>query len=295
VDKISKSAMTEGLNGAPGLISQFAPDPLKYEADWNKIRSLEFVELLQERSSLLQKRASLACRLDGDFEEQYQAMHGYRILEDKVASLKQAISEQNLELLPDYEQRISVLKDLQYIDENSTVLLKGRVACEINTGHELVLTELILENFLSGYEPHEVVALLASFVFQERRSETEPVLTDRLKEGKDRITALADRVTAVQVAQRANVAEEGAESNNLNFGLSEVVYEWARGMPFDEITQLTDVQEGTIVRTITRLDETCREVRDAARVIGDAALYQKMEACQACIKRDIVFCASLYL
>ena len=62
--------MTEGLNGAPGLISQFAPDPLKYEADWNKIRSLEFVELLQERSSLLQKRASLACRLDGDFEEQ---------------------------------------------------------------------------------------------------------------------------------------------------------------------------------------------------------------------------------
>jgi antiviral helicase SKI2 len=62
---------------------------------------------------------------------QYQAVHGYRILEDKVASLKQAISEQNLELLPDYEQRISVLKDLQYIDENSTVLLKGRVACEV--------------------------------------------------------------------------------------------------------------------------------------------------------------------
>ena len=119
---------------------------------------------------------------------------------------------------------------------------------QINTGHELVLTELILENFLSGYEPQEVVALLASFVFQERRSETEPVLTDRLKEvwpsawpfmertdviceqGKDRITAIADRVTAVQVAQRANVAEDGAESNNLNFGLSEVVYEWARGM-----------------------------------------------------------------
>jgi hypothetical protein len=70
VDKISKSAMTEGLNVAPGLISQLASDPLKFEADWNKIRSLDFVELLQERSSLLQKRASLACRLDGDFEEQ---------------------------------------------------------------------------------------------------------------------------------------------------------------------------------------------------------------------------------
>ena len=34
--------------------------------------------------------------------------------------------------------------------------------------------------------------------------------------------------------------------------LVEVVYEWARGMPFADITKLTDVQEGVIVRTIQR-------------------------------------------
>jgi len=49
---------------------------------------------------------------------------------------------------------------------------------------------------------------------------------------------------------------------------------------------LTDVPEGTIVRVITRLDETCREVRDAARVIGDADLFKKMEEAQGLIKRD---------
>jgi antiviral helicase SKI2 len=65
--------------------------------------------------------------------------------------------------------------------------------------------------------------------------------------------------------------------------------------PFHQITALTDVQEGTIVRAITRLDETCREVRDAARIIGDADLYQKMEACQLRIRRDVVFCASLWI
>ena len=56
--------------------------------------------------------------------------------------------------------------------------------------------------------------------------------------------------------------------------------------PFEQITGLTDVAEGTIVRVITRLDETCREVRDAARVIGDAELFKKMEECQVKIKRD---------
>ena len=40
------------------------------------------------------------------------------------------------------------------------------------------------------------------------------------------------------------------------------------------------------MRVITRLDETCREVRDAARVIGDAELFRKMEECQIKIKRD---------
>ena len=62
--------------------------------------------------------------------------------------------------------------------------------------------------------------------------------------------------------------------------------------PFAQITSLTDVQEGTIVRAITRLDETCREVRDAARIVGNSDLFTKMEKCQLLIRRDIVFVAS---
>jgi antiviral helicase SKI2 len=80
-----------------------------------------------------------------------------------------------------------------------------------------------------------------------------------------------------------------------NFGLVEVVYEWAGGMPFSNITQLTDVQEGVIVRTIQRLDEVLRNVKDGARVIGDPVLYQKMDEASTLVKRDIVFAASLYL
>jgi len=66
-------------------------------------------------------------------------------------------------------------------------------------------------------------------------------------------------------------------------------------MPFSNITQLTDVQEGVIVRTIQRLDEVLRNVKDGARVIGDPVLYQKMDEASTLVKRDIVFAASLYL
>ena len=48
-----------------------------------------------------------------------------------MQQLKMALSDQNLELLPDYESRVEVLKRLSFIDQNATVLLKGRVACEV--------------------------------------------------------------------------------------------------------------------------------------------------------------------
>ena len=49
-----------------------------------------------------------------------------------------------------------------------------------------------------------------------------------------------------------------ARPSQFRFGLAEVVFEWAKGTPFGDICNLTDVQEGVIVRCIQRLDETCR-------------------------------------
>lgn len=68
-----------------------------------------------------------------------------------------------------------------------------------------------------------------------------------------------------------------------------------QGTPFADICELTNVPEGSIVRAIVRLDETCREFRNAARIIGDSTLFEKMEQASNAIKRDIVFAASLYV
>lgn len=49
------------------------------------------------------------------------------------------------------------------------------------------------------------------------------------------------------------------------------------------------------MRTIVRLEETCRDFRNAARLMGDLSLYKKMEDASNAIKRDIVFASSLYV
>ena len=101
-------------------------------------------------------------------------------LQDAIDALKRRTSDQNLALLPNYEQRVEVLKELRFIDDEGRVELKGRVACEINSASELVLTELVLENFFAAYEPEEICALLSAFVFQEKTM-VEPKVTPRLE------------------------------------------------------------------------------------------------------------------
>lgn len=59
--------------------------------------------------------------------------HDEWLIKENIASLRQLMSDQNLQLLPDYGQRINVLKDLGFIDDNSRVELKGKVACEVSS------------------------------------------------------------------------------------------------------------------------------------------------------------------
>ncbi|KAK4456392.1 NUC185 domain-containing protein [Cladorrhinum samala] len=266
------------------------------EMDLGRIKSLSVHDIIGKRREAEQKlfkSPALDCK---NFLKHYAMCHDQWLIRTQIDQLRQSLSDQNLQLLPDYEQRIQVLKDLSFIDDETRIQLKGKVACEIHSGDELVLTELILENVLADYEPAEIAALLSAFVFQEK-TDSEPKLTTNLERGMKKIVELSEKVNEVQV--RHQVIQTSEESNDFvskpRFGLMEVVYEWARGVSFKNITDLTDVLEGTIVRTITRLDETCREVKNAARIIGDPELYQKMTVAQELIRRDITAVASLYM
>ena len=58
--------------------------------------------------------------------------HDEWLIKEHISELRQLMSDQNMQLLPDYEQRLQVLRDLGFIDEGSRVLLKGKVACEVS-------------------------------------------------------------------------------------------------------------------------------------------------------------------
>ncbi|KAL4998068.1 armadillo-type protein [Aspergillus recurvatus] len=221
--------------------------PVWDELDWARIKELQLRDILDKRREQANMAQSCDCLKCPTFLKHFEMQRDEWQIKENISQLKQLMSDQNLQLLPDYEQRIQVLKDLGFVDEQSRVQLKGKVACEIHSADELVLTELILENVLAEYEPEEIVALLSAFVFQEK-TENVPTLTPRLEKGKEAIIRISEKVNDVQIQHQVLQSTEDINdfASQPRFGLAEVVYEWAKGMSFNRITDLTDVMEGTI-------------------------------------------------
>ncbi|CAG9834639.1 unnamed protein product [Diabrotica balteata] len=228
-----------------------------------------------------------------NFDRQFWIVFSRKFLEEKKKDLEFQLSNASLSLYPDYENRIELLRRLNYVDGQNKIQLKGYVACEIGM-NELLLTELILRNILTKLKAAEVASLLSALVFRGRSQDEafdDDGLTPDLRKAIKEIQDVHREIGTKELSLGIQTDEFQEE---LNFGLVHFVYEWATNKPFAEIMKLTDIQEGIIVRCIQQLNETIMDVRDAARIVGDPELKNKMEEASASIKRDIVFTASLY-
>ncbi|KAL3530840.1 hypothetical protein ACH5RR_010162 [Cinchona calisaya] len=259
-----------------------------------KLKDVEVVQAYYKLNILLQKMAQNKCHGCVKLDEHIKLAHELKRHREEVNFLKFQMSDEALQQMPDFQGRIDVLKEIGCVDADLVVQIKGRVACEMNSGEELICTECLFENQFDDLEPEEAVAIMSAFVFQQKNT-SEPSLTPKLSVSRKRLYDTAIRLGQLQSDFKLQVDPEEYAKENLKFGLVRVVYEWAKGTPFADICELTDVPEGLIVRTIVRLDETCREFKSAAAIMGNSALYKKMEAASNAIKRDIVFAASLYI
>lgn len=274
----------------PSLLAEVPPmDPVSEL----KLGEVDFVHAYRDACSYASDLASSPCLTDLEMQEDFIKQKKVTTLELKLRDARRAISDENLALFPDFQARLHVLERLGYITHGDrAVQLKGRVACEINTCDELILTEMVFADVFGPLRPEECAAVCSALVMQ-KKCDDEPILTENLEYARDKMTKIAERLDSIQRYHRIEMNEQ--DDRKLNFALMEAVYQWARGMPFKQLMNFTSLEEGFIVRTVTRLDETCREVRNIAQLIGDAELFAKMEEASRLIKRDIVFAASLYV
>ncbi|KAG8131098.1 putative Superkiller viralicidic activity 2-like protein [Naja naja] len=169
--------------------------------------------------------------------------------------------------------RKRVLRRLGFATSSDVIEMKGRVACEISSADELLLTEMMFNGLFNDLSAEQATALLSCFVFQENSSEM-PKLTEQLAGPLRQMQECAKRIAKVSAEAKLEVDEE----NYLSLfrpNLMDVVYTWANGATFAHICKMTDVFEGSIIRCMRRLEELLRQMCQAAKAIGNTELENK--------------------
>ena len=89
--------------------------------------------------------------------------------QERIRELKKKVQTTlDIMQLEELKSRKRVLRRLGFTTSSDIVDMKGRVACEISTGDELLLTEMIFNGVFNSLQPEQCAALLSCFVFDEK-------------------------------------------------------------------------------------------------------------------------------
>lgn len=154
-------------------------------------------------------------------------------LHNKQKAIKRKIIDaQAVMQLDELKSRKRVLRRLRFINEAEVVQLKARVACEISTGDELLLSELLFDGFFNELVPEVCAAVLSCFIFEEKAES--PALKEELAKPFREIQAKARMIAKVSQESKLPVNED-EYLQTFKYQLMEVVFAWAHGTSFAEI------------------------------------------------------------
>ncbi|KAB8239814.1 rRNA-processing arch domain-containing protein [Aspergillus alliaceus] len=284
-----KKALDEVQKRFPDGIAELDPiENMNIKDDGFK-KLLRKIEVLESR--LLSNPLHNSPRLPELYEQYSEKVE----LGSKIKATKKKISEaMSIMQLDELKCRKRVLRRFGFINEAEVVQLKARVACEISTGDELMLSELLFNGFFNNLTPEQAASVLSVFVFEEKTKETPALTRDELAKPLKEIQAQARIVAKVSQESKLAVNEE-EYVQSFHWELMEVIYDWANGKSFADICQMTDVYEGSLIRVFRRLEECLRQMAQAAKVMGSEELESKFETALTKVRRDIVAAQSLYL
>lgn len=208
--------------------------------------------------------------------------------------ISQAKESQSLTMKDTMRRMRRVLKRLQYVTEDGVLSPKGRFACELTTGDELVLTDMVFDGIFNDLTVQQIVAILSCFVHKESAKSESPKLKPEFEAVVRKLHQTARNVCRVSNEAKIEVDEE-EYVNSFNTLLVEVAYLWSGNAKFVDICRQTDIFEGSIIRSLRRLEELLRQLASASFSIGNHELKSKFESGADSIRRGVVFAASLYI
>ena len=185
-------------------------------------------------------------------------------LERESTRLEARIASRTNTIAKHFDKICLVLESLGYLtgDGGSRVSDSGRMLARIYAELDLVAAECMRAGVFAGLTAPQLAAVLASLVYEARRSDDGPRKARMPDAPSSAAMAEVRRIwREVSLVERDARLERGPEPD---IGFSEVAYGWAAGRPLTTVLTATDLTAGDFVRWVRQVTDFAGQIADAA-------------------------------
>ena len=238
------------------------------------------------------------CKQCPDFQDHMKWGHRWMRETRELERLRQRYDSRTGSVARQFDRICEILDRLGYLERTDhdgvrdyTLTEQGQLLRRLYSERDLVLAQAITEGVLDDLSAPQIAALLSSLLYEARRGEGgEP---RRYPGGPHGLVAQRARELKYLDEQVLVLCEDaGMDSylQPLDFGIVDIIYDWACGDSLAQVLEHTELPGGDFVRNAKRLADVLQQIAVAEPYMGEqhAMLAARAREAFDAVNRGIV-------
>lgn len=238
------------------------------------------------------------CKQCPDFQDHMKWGHRWMRETRELERLRQRYDSRTGSVARQFDRICEILDHLGYLERTDhdgvrdyTLTEQGQLLRRLYSERDLVLAQAITEGVLDDLSAPQIAALLSSLLYEARRGEGgEP---RRYPGGPHGLVAQRARELKYLDEQVLVLCEDaGMDSylQPLDFGIVDIIYDWACGDSLAQVLEHTELTGGDFVRNAKRLADVLQQIAVAEPYMGEqhAMLAARAREAFDAVNRGIV-------
>ncbi len=201
------------------------------------------------------------------------------------------------------DKMTKLLEENEYLkleNEELVITEKGITASMIGEVDEILLTEMIFNNYLDDLDFEEIMTCLSMFLNEGNKSNEETNINDlnipsKIKNVYKNMIKISEDLANKESKYEITIHSDLYYEECLFIDLMEPVYLWSGGCDIRTLYQSTEIYEGNFCRGMLRLTQICETVIKICNGIRKYEIVQKIEGYKEKLIRDFTSISSLYV
>ena len=247
----------------------------------------------------------VARQMEEDYKFLKQDIISYKKVGDKekeMETLQKEMDQLNSYFHSGVEKVLSFLSEEEFIENQTTLTLKGRIAAQLRETHCLIFANLLYTNKLDQFSSKQLVALFSCFTniaVQEDLKALIPRTDD--KDVKKMVLLINEAYNSYQDAELKRNIVSGMDYT-IHYDLLDYVEEWCNASDVESCKFLLqkigtekEIFLGEFVKALLKINNISCEMEKIAEMTGNVAFLSKLKEIPGMTLKYVVTNQSLYV